>query len=74
MPTAFPAISELPTAFAAMIVAVTELLDGKVSCGLLPIYAINCPYVCCNTETIVSTELAVSDTTFIMSLASNTSF
>ena len=68
------AISELPTALAEIILAVTALLAGKVSTGLLPIYAINYPYVCSSTDMIVSTELAVSETTFIMSPVSNTSF
>ena len=51
-----------------------DILILKVSTGLLPIYAINYPYVCSSTDMIVSTELAVSETTFIMSPVSNTSF
>ena len=70
----FCAISLAVILFSAIIVEVTALVAGKVSCGRLPIYDIYYPYVCCNTETIVSTELAVSETTFIISLASSTSF
>ena len=40
--TALIAISEAPTAFAEIVVAVTAFPAGKVSCGLLPIYAILC--------------------------------
>ena len=38
--TALIAISEAVTALAAIVVAVTAFPAGKVSCGLLPIYAI----------------------------------